>query len=531
MGKGCGVDKGNLWSHEQDQRGWSIGDRSRSYCLWWCQGVSLKWRAERDTAQYPVNQWIEVGEPVVSQHCGTAWVQWSYIKCYRVLVPWREMDQKVYSGADDGICGAIKKLEWNQIDVVSMEVVFRSDGGVEETMSGTRVYEGMDRSIWNEVRGNGDCKGVWIVKSGCVESWLHRCTGEFNAVLSWCRVKRTAHGFFDFKLDLASEVLSMTVVEWPLAVEDVALEQSFTTCPPLPQKRHRFWLKQCWHSCWVSLPSFPSFEERSDFSFFWLELLALVFPVVLEVLESLELVLMLLLLFVYFCQNLEWCCCCFHWCPCLCHWNIQASEQLEFLWPPRSGIPNNESQWIGWGYGVWRGCWVCRRGWFHPWFGTGAHGTTVGVGWLHPIGHRQRVSWSWRGTSLCADCHACGDFLGQLWPHLWGRVVRSFFLTLRWSRSNCRARPDWDWRSTRVQTSQALFHNANVTLALSVEKASGWFLKLRVHWTRNGCSLQVSKLSKTSSSWTLVCSKFFFGADRLWAKRVRAVAKSPVGAS
>ena len=94
-----------------------------------------------------------------------------------------------------------------------MEVVFRSDGGVKEAMSGTGVYEGIDWSIWNKVGGNGDCKGVWIVKSGCVELWLCRCTSEFNAVLSWCGVKRTAHGFFDSEPDLASEVLSMMVVE------------------------------------------------------------------------------------------------------------------------------------------------------------------------------------------------------------------------------------------------------------------------------------------------------------------------------
>ena len=110
--------------------------------------------------------------------------------------------------------------------------MFRSDRGVEEAVSGTRVYEGMDQSIWNKIRGNGDCKGVWIVKSRCVESWLHRCTGEFNTVLSQCRVKRTAHGFFDSKPDLALEVLSVMVVEQPLAVEDIALVQSFATCPP-----------------------------------------------------------------------------------------------------------------------------------------------------------------------------------------------------------------------------------------------------------------------------------------------------------
>ena len=131
-------------------------------------------------------------------------------------------------------------------------------------MSGTGVYEGADRSIWNKVRGNGEQKGVQIVKSRSSELWLHRCTGEFNAVLSWCRDKRTAHRFFDSEPDLASEVLSMMVVERPLAAEDIALEQSFATHLPLPQKRHRFWSKQHWCSCWVSLPSFPSFEERSE---------------------------------------------------------------------------------------------------------------------------------------------------------------------------------------------------------------------------------------------------------------------------
>ena len=87
----------------------------------------------------------------------------------------------------------------------------------------------------------------------------------------------------------------MTVAERPLAAEDVAFEQSFATCLPLPQKRHRFWSKWHWRSCWVSLPSFPSFEERLEFGFFWLELPELVFPMVLEVPELLELVLLLLL--------------------------------------------------------------------------------------------------------------------------------------------------------------------------------------------------------------------------------------------
>ena len=97
--------------------------------------------------------------------------------------------------------------------MIGTELMLRSNGGVEEAVSGTGVYEGTDQSSQNKIRGNRDCKGVQVVKSRCIELWLWRCTGEFNAVLSQCGDKRTAHGFVDSELDLASEVLSMMVAE------------------------------------------------------------------------------------------------------------------------------------------------------------------------------------------------------------------------------------------------------------------------------------------------------------------------------
>ena len=86
-------------------------------------------------------------------------------------------------------------------------------GGVKEAVNGSRVDEGVDWGSWEEVGGNGDHKGVCIVKSGCIELWLHWCTGEFNTVLSQCGDKRTAHRFFDSEPDLASELLSVAVAE------------------------------------------------------------------------------------------------------------------------------------------------------------------------------------------------------------------------------------------------------------------------------------------------------------------------------
>ena len=103
-------------------------------------------------------------------------------------------------------------------------------------------------------------------------SWLHGCTGEFNAVLNWCGVLRTAHGFFDSMPDLASEFLSMAEAEQALAAEEVTLEHSLAMCPVLLQNRQRFCSKQHCRSACMSLLSFPSFEERSELGFFWLVL-------------------------------------------------------------------------------------------------------------------------------------------------------------------------------------------------------------------------------------------------------------------
>ena len=62
--------------------------------------------------------------------------------------------------------------------------MLRGNGGVEETVGGSRVNEGADWDGWKEIRGNGDHKGVCVVKSRCIELWLCRCTSEFNTVLS-----------------------------------------------------------------------------------------------------------------------------------------------------------------------------------------------------------------------------------------------------------------------------------------------------------------------------------------------------------
>ena len=72
-------------------------------------GVNCFRRAERDTAQYPVNQRIISGEPVVSQDCGAASIQQSYIELNGVMFPRRETDQEVNGVSDFGVRGAVEK--------------------------------------------------------------------------------------------------------------------------------------------------------------------------------------------------------------------------------------------------------------------------------------------------------------------------------------------------------------------------------------------------------------------------------------
>ena len=90
---------------------------------------------ELDTAQYPVNQRIVAGEPVVSQHYDTACLQQSYVEHDGLLVTLGKTERKVDSRADDRVCGAIKKLEGNQIDLIGAELMFEDGSRIQETVS------------------------------------------------------------------------------------------------------------------------------------------------------------------------------------------------------------------------------------------------------------------------------------------------------------------------------------------------------------------------------------------------------------
>ena len=45
------------------------------------------------------------------------------------------MEWKVDSRVDDGVCGAIKKSEGDQIDLVGVELMFEDGSRIQETVS------------------------------------------------------------------------------------------------------------------------------------------------------------------------------------------------------------------------------------------------------------------------------------------------------------------------------------------------------------------------------------------------------------
>ena len=78
------------------------------------------------------------------------------------------MERKVNSRADDRVCGAVKKLEGDQIDLVGAELMFEDGSRIQETVSLSGLYESADVSGRKEVGVQGNHEGIWVVKSGCV---------------------------------------------------------------------------------------------------------------------------------------------------------------------------------------------------------------------------------------------------------------------------------------------------------------------------------------------------------------------------
>ena len=91
---------------------------------------------------------IVQGKPVVSQNKGAESIQWSDIKCHQSDITSREADREVDSLSDDGVGCSVKKAELEWRYRIRMKGVFINEGGIYETVGGTRVYKhGEEQSI------------------------------------------------------------------------------------------------------------------------------------------------------------------------------------------------------------------------------------------------------------------------------------------------------------------------------------------------------------------------------------------------
>jgi hypothetical protein len=130
---------------------------------------------------------------------------------------------------------AVEQAERDRRHRSLTKIVFLGESGVHKAMGRT----GVDKSLKRDGDGGGrkgDVKGIWVGKSGRVESTLLRCTVGVNATLKLCGVWRAADYFFG-----SSDAEAFLA----LAAEELALEHSLATCPPLPQKRQRLLSKRC----------------------------------------------------------------------------------------------------------------------------------------------------------------------------------------------------------------------------------------------------------------------------------------------
>ena len=85
---------------------------------------------ENNTPQYPVNQQIVAGEPVVSKDHGARWIKWSYIKVNIHTFTRQKFYRQSYRLSDD-------------------------KAGIHKAVSGTGVNErrNVERRVRNKQRG------------------------------------------------------------------------------------------------------------------------------------------------------------------------------------------------------------------------------------------------------------------------------------------------------------------------------------------------------------------------------------------
>ena len=124
---------------------------------------------EKNTAQYPVNQQIVAGEPVVSKNHGARRIERSHIKINIHTFTGQKFYRQSYGLSDNRIRCPVKQLQLNRVYGICREFIILNKAGIHKAVSGTGVNEcrNTERKVGNKQR-LGKCRESWDWKE-----WTH----------------------------------------------------------------------------------------------------------------------------------------------------------------------------------------------------------------------------------------------------------------------------------------------------------------------------------------------------------------------
>ena len=90
-------------------------------------------KKKKNTAQYPVNQWIVAGEPVVSKNHGARQIELSHIKINIHTFTGRKFYRQSYGLSDNGIRCPVKQLQLDRVYGICGEFIILNKAGIQKS--------------------------------------------------------------------------------------------------------------------------------------------------------------------------------------------------------------------------------------------------------------------------------------------------------------------------------------------------------------------------------------------------------------
>ena len=216
---------------------WCVGSDARRSKIFPQRWIEVYWPI------YPVNQWIVLGEPVVSKDQRAGRIKQSDIEVQIHTITSGKNYGQVGNFGDGAVWWTIKQVESNQKSCRCFQVVSIHKFKVYKAVSRPRVDESSEQNFIKMIltkdqgRVKGNKEWMRIGKSRYIElDETHGCTEKFNTALSLCGVLETALYFSEGFSEAAARGLAVTGTLWPLEKTMVCfLEQESSLWSPVLQ--------------------------------------------------------------------------------------------------------------------------------------------------------------------------------------------------------------------------------------------------------------------------------------------------------